>query len=181
MEALFKKGMLTDMNDPSPVFTRIGLNTGEMVVGNMGTSNKMNYTIMGNAVNLAARLEGVNKQYGTWILATGDTIGETGGRILTRKLDQVRVVGINEPVRLHEVIETTGAATAEQRETAALFDAALAIFEKRDWAAAQEGFEKVQALAPGDGPAQMYLERCQTYRQKPPQQDWDGVFNLSQK
>jgi adenylate cyclase len=90
---------------PMPLLTRIGINTGDMVAGNMGTENKMNYTIMGNAVNLAARLEGVNKQYGTWILASEDTVREAGDSLLTRKLDRVRVVGINEPVRLHEILD----------------------------------------------------------------------------
>ena len=90
---------------PGPLVTRIGINTGEMVVGNMGTLQKMDYTIMGNAVNMAARLEGVNKQYGTWILASELTKNEAGDSFATRQLDRVRVVGIKEPVRLFELVE----------------------------------------------------------------------------
>jgi adenylate cyclase len=90
------KGLRLDTGAPVPLYTRIGINTGEMVVGNMGTSNKMNYTIMGNAVNLAARLEGVNKQYRTGgILVSEYTKNETGDEFICRSLDRVRVVGIN--------------------------------------------------------------------------------------
>ena len=84
----------------SPLLTRIGINTGSMVVGNMGTPQKMNYTMMGNAVNLASRLEGVNKQYGTWMMMSEATHDAGGKDFFMRKLDRVRVVGINEPVRL---------------------------------------------------------------------------------
>ncbi len=84
---------------PAPLATRIGINTGLMVVGNMGTDRMMNYTMIGDAVNLAARLEGVNKLYGTWILISEDTKNQIGDVIVTRKLDRVRVVGKNVPIR----------------------------------------------------------------------------------
>jgi class 3 adenylate cyclase len=101
---------------PSPLLTRIGINTGDMVVGNMGTQKKMNYTIISNAVNIASRLEGVNKMYGTWILAPDATISETKNRLLTRRLDRVKLVGINEAVRIYEILETkTDAADAQSR------------------------------------------------------------------
>jgi hypothetical protein len=141
----------------------------------------MNYTIMGNTVNLAARLEGVNKQYGTWILASEDTVKETGGRLLTRRLDRVRVVGITEPVRLHELIESTENATAAQKEKAALFDHALDLFEKREWEKAQSAFNQVLALDPADKPTALYLRRTGEYLTVPPKDNWDGVFNLSEK
>jgi hypothetical protein len=165
---------------PGPLYTRIGINTGSMVVGNMGTQQKMDYTIMGNAVNLAARLEGVNKQYGSWILASEDTVKETAGKILSRRLDRVRVMGINEPVRLYEVLET---AEAPERmlERVALFHKAMDIFESRNWAAAGAVFEEVLKHSPGDGPAKVYLERCGLYRDKPPEKEWDGVYNLDRK
>ena len=90
---------------PHPLATRIGINTGEMVVGNMGTINRMDYTIMGHSVNLAARLEGVNKQYGTWILASELTYRDTDENFAARRLDRVRVVGVSEPVRLYEIVD----------------------------------------------------------------------------
>jgi adenylate cyclase len=165
---------------PSPLYTRIGINTGDMVVGNMGTQKKMDYTIMGNAVNLAARLEGVNKQYGTWILASEDTIQETAGKILSRRLDRVRVVGITEPVRLHEVLSFAGEAPPQTLRMIELFHHALDLFENQDWTAAETAFMAVLEQAPEDGPSKLYLERCGKYRNNPPQ-SWDGIANLTQK
>jgi hypothetical protein len=166
---------------PTPVLTRIGINTGDMVVGNMGTQNKMNYTIMGNAVNLAARLEGVNKQYGTWILATEDTVKEAGDQIVSRYLDQVRVVGISTPVRIYEILETAEGASPEMLKTVELFNRGKDLFDRREWAAAAAAFEAVLNHAAGDGPAEIYRQRCEEYRNTPPPADWDGVFNLSSK
>jgi adenylate cyclase len=165
----------------TPLLTRIGINTGNMVVGNMGTENKMDYTVMGNAVNLAARLEGVNKQYGTWILASDETYQACNGAILGRRLDRVRVVGINNPVQLWELVELESEAIDTQRETVRLFHNALEIYEAKDWSSAEASFQKVLDLAPEDNPAQVFIERCRVYRQTPPEADWDGVVNLTQK
>lgn len=159
---------------PNPIHTRIGINTGEMVVGNMGTDRKMDYTIMGNSVNLAARLEGVNKQYGTWILISEPTFQEGGADFLVRKLDRVRVVGIQQPVRLYELLEEKAFASPRQQE-------ALEMFEGGDWEKAQEHFKRVLQLVPDDGPSQLYLKRIRKFQSKEPPQDWDGVFNLSLK
>jgi adenylate cyclase len=166
---------------PSPLNTRIGINTGSMVVGNMGTESKMDYTIMGNAVNLAARLEGVNKQYNTWILASGDTVKETGDALVTRRVDRIRVVGINEPVELYELLDLRADAKPEIFEKADLFHEALGIFEKRNWQQALNAFRKVLDLSPGDGPSQIHIERCTANIETPPGDDWDGVYNLTQK
>ena len=166
---------------PSPLLTRIGINTGEMVVGNMGTHKKMNYTIISNAVNLASRLEGVNKQYGTWILATDSTIKETKGRLLTRRLDRVKVIGIQEPVRIHEVVELKAEASDALYEQIYLFHKALDLFEKRNWQDAGKTFEQVLKVAPKDRPAQVFLDRCRQFRDYPPESGWDGSFNLTEK
>jgi adenylate cyclase len=166
---------------PAPLLTRIGIATGSMVAGNMGTENKMNYTIMGNTVNLAARLEGVNKQYGTWILAPEATVREAGDRLLARKLDRVRVVGINEPVRLYELLETAENALPEQKRLAEVFRQALERFEDRDWNRAAEGFTEALSVFAGDAPAQKYLDRCASCLANPPPDDWDGVYNLTEK
>jgi class 3 adenylate cyclase/ActR/RegA family two-component response regulator len=165
----------------APLLTRIGVNTGSMVVGNMGSQRKMNYTIMGNAVNIASRLEGLNKMYGTWILASENTVRETGGNFLARRLDRVRPVGIHSPLQIYELVEFSAAAAEEQRKTVELFHGALALFEGRDWAAAEAGFRRVLDLSPRDGPSKLFLERCKDNRRNPPPEDWDGVFELKYK
>jgi adenylate cyclase len=114
-----------------PLFTRIGIHTGDMVVGNMGTPKKMDYTIMGNAVNLAARLEGVNKQYGTGILVSEETYNSGGAGITARQLDRVRVVGINTPVRLFQLVEEKSMTDSKTLESLEIFHSALDIFEER--------------------------------------------------
>jgi len=169
------------MSGPMPLHTRIGINTGEMVVGNMGTQKKMNYTIISNAVNLASRLEGVNKQYGTWILASENTINETEGRLLCRRLDLIKVIGIEEPVRIYEILETNANSAPVLRELAGLFQTAQNIFEKRDWKSAEDAFAQVLKLSPEDGPSLLYLDRCKKYRLNPPKEDWDGIFNIVEK
>lgn len=166
---------------PTPLFTRIGINTGEMVHGNMGTNQKKNYTIMGNHVNLAARLEGVNKQYGTAILISENTQVQLGNQFLCRTLDRVRVVGISQPIRLFELVAQKDQANAEQIELVERFHQGLEIFESRRYAEGMEFFRDLSKRWPEDGPVQTFLKRCQEYIQKPPPSDWDGVWNLMSK
>jgi len=161
------------MLSPLPLYTRIGINTGEMVVGNMGTQKKMNYTIVSNAVNLASQLESVNKQYGTWILASEDTIKETEELLLSRRLDRIRVTGIERPLRIYEILETSTDAAPSLHELASLFQTALNVFETCNWKNAENAFAQVLKLSPNDGPALLYLNRCRNYRQYPPKEDWD--------
>jgi adenylate cyclase len=166
---------------PGPLLTRIGINTGDMTVGNMGTERRMNYTMMGNAVNLAARLEGVNKQYGTWILtsqATRDALDDT---ILLRKLDKVAVVGIRLPVRLFEVVCPRADATNAVQEKIPVFEKAIDCYETRDWDGAQRLFEQVLAIDPADGPAKTFIERTVQSRAAGFGPDWDGVYRLTTK
>jgi class 3 adenylate cyclase len=181
MENDINKYILEKGISPSPLLTRIGLNTGEMVVGNMGTQKKMNYTIISNAVNLASRLEGVNKQYGTWILASDSTIKETKNKLLTRRLDRVKVVGINEPTLIHEILELKSDATDALFELVYLFHKALDIYENRSWKDAEIAFEQVLKLYPNDGPSKLFAERCRQYQEYQPAADWDGSVNITEK
>jgi adenylate cyclase len=180
-EAELNKQFLADSLTPAPLLTRIGIHTGDMVVGNMGTKRKMDYTMMGSNVNLAARLEGVNKQYGTWILTSEAARSQAGDDIYTRRLDRVRVVGINEPVRLYEIVDEASQVPAEMKETVDIFHSGLAWFEKKDWARASKDFSTVLRMRPDDGPAKKYQQRCSDYKKNPPADTWDGVFNLSEK
>jgi len=172
--------ILEENLSPVPLLTRIGINSGDMVAGNMGTDKKMNYTIMGDAVNLAARLEGVNKQYHTWILASDEIINQTENRLLVRRLDRVQVVGKNEPVQLFNVLETMEDATSEQKKIVDLFHKALDYFENRNWKQAEEAFREINLLEK-DGPAEVYLKRCVQYIDSPPKDNWNGVFTLTEK
>jgi len=180
-EARLNTRFLEDQLAPGPLLTRIGINTGDMVVGNMGTARKMDYTIMGNAVNLAARLEGVNKQYGTWILTSEITKENAGDDFAFRMLDRVRVVGINEPVRLYQVVDETKYLEAEMGKAISSFHAGIERFENKEWDGAIEAFTQVLNLIPGDGPAETFLKRCREYKENPPPEGWDGVFNLTSK
>jgi adenylate cyclase len=172
---------------PSPLFTRIGINTGEMVVGNMGAENKMDYTIMGSAVNLASRLEGVNKQYRTGgILISEYTKEKIGDEFMCRTLDRVRVVGINTPVRLYELLGSRSdpglrdEMIAAKAEYLAAWEKAVGLFEKGFFAQARSIFSGLAEGNPGDGTAKLYVEWCRNYIDLPPDK-WDGINNLMEK
>ena len=181
LERIMNNHFLEDNLLEDSLMTRIGINTGDMVVGNMGTARKMDYTIMGNAVNLAARLEGVNKQYDCWKLISELTALELGDEFVLRKLDRVRVVGINEPVRLYELVDEDELATDETLEIVNIFHDALELFEQKNWSDAAAKFQKILTIDPEDGPAGVYIKRCMEYKKKAPPANWDGVFNLTTK
>ncbi|MDR2314194.1 MAG: adenylate/guanylate cyclase domain-containing protein [Spirochaetaceae bacterium] len=167
-----------------PLYTRIGINSGEMVVGNMGTPSKMNYTIMGNAVNLAARLEGVNKQYDTGgILLSEYTRDKINDEFILRSLSRVRVVGISTPVRLYELLDFQKDASPALLEAVRAWEAALGAYEGRDFSGALAGFEALCRANSDDLTARLYRGRCEGYLKTPPSDaEWDnGVDNLVSK
>ena len=181
IEMQLNKEFLSAKTAPSPLLTRIGINSGDIVVGNMGTIRKMNYTMMGNAVNLAARLEGVNKQYGTWILISDETKSLIGNEFLTRQLDRVRVVGINTPVRLYELVEMRKDAESDTRELVEMFEKGLDYYEGRDFVNSHRMFTDCLKINSSDPPSNIYLERSQGFLEKEPEEDWDAVINLTSK
>jgi adenylate cyclase len=164
-----------------PVFARIGINTGPMIIGNMGSSQRFDFTVIGDSVNLASRLEGAGKEYGTSILISEDTYREAQHAVEARELDLLQVKGKQLPVRIYELLakkgelETTGARKGE------LFAEGLAFYRKQQWEEATARFNQVLELDPDDGPAKTFLRRCQTYRENPPGSGWDGVFRLTTK
>jgi class 3 adenylate cyclase/CHASE2 domain-containing sensor protein len=167
---------------PKPIFTRIGINSGVMVVGNMGTEKKMDYTIIGNAVNLASRLEGVNKQYFTGgILISEYTKNLIGGEFIYRSLDRIRVVGINTPVRIYELLDIKNEASAALLVKTAQWEKALSDYEDRKFDQAIGIFTDIFNANHDDGVAQYYIQQCKKYVTSPPPEDWDGVNNLTQK
>lgn len=181
MEEVLNERFLRQDLSPTPVLSRIGINTGPMLVGNLGTTRRMDYTILGHEANLASRLEGVNRQYGTWILLSERTYRAAGDGFLIRRLDRVRAVGIREPIRLYELLGERSEETPMLKEALGLFDEGLAAFESRDWSTALRSFENVLRIYPGDGPASLFSNRCRTFMEREPSPDWDGVFNLNRK
>ena len=167
---------------PLPLFNRIGINTGDMVVGNMGAENKMDYTVMGNAVNLAARLESANKQYNTGgILISEYTHNATGEDFICRRLDQVRVIGINTPLRIYELLCLADEMDDEKREWLGKWEKAIDHLENWHFSAAAALFTELQKQCPDDKVAELYAWRSRSYIDDPPPPDWDGVSNLTEK
>ena len=159
---------------------RIGLNSGPMVVGNMGTQSRMNYTMMGDHVNLASRLEGVCKMYRTPILISRDTYDLVRDTIAARFVDRVRVVGRQKPVDLYEPIGERSLLPAGQQEVCRAYEKAWQMMSQRQYAEAGKQLREILAEH-RDGPSEMLLERVQLYSHTPPPEDWDGVTNLQQK
>ena len=181
-EAELNKVVAEEKMSPIPLFTRIGINTGEMVVGNMGAENKMDYTIMGNAVNLAARLEGVNKQYRTGgILISQYTRDKIGDEFLIRRLDRVRVVGIHTPLRLFEVLAEKGKAAQSELKAVDVWEQAIDLYEQKSFKDALSMFSSLVEGNPKDRVADLYAGRCKTYIENPPSPEWDAINNLTEK
>jgi adenylate cyclase len=153
-----------------------------MVVGFMGTPAKMDYTIMGNAVNLAARLEGVNKQYDTHgILISEYTKNQIGDGFVLRPLSRVTVVGIPVPLRLFELLELIGDAPQSMLDMVKVWEEAFEAYENRDFEGAQKRFNNIYQEDPEDLTAKLYIDRCAEYVAVPPSKEWDGVDNLTEK
>jgi len=185
LEALAKKGALQSAPPlPCPLFTRLGINSGEMVVGNMGTPSKMNYTIMGNAVNLAARLEGANKAYDTGgILISEHTRAQIGDEFVLRPLSRVRVVGISAPLRLYELLDIRQGADPGLLEMAESWERGLAMYERKNFSGAGAVFLEALRRSSADLVAKKYCARCAAHLASPPDdKSWDnGVDNLTEK
>lgn len=164
-----------------PILIRTGLNTGSCIVGNMGSNQRFDYSVLGDDVNLASRLEGANKFFGTYIMIAESTLQESGDVVVARELGRVRVVGKEDPVRVYELLAKKGELSSAWQQALPIYQKGLADFDKRDFEASLTSFNKVLEIIPKDGPSSLYQHVATDYSVIPPPEDWDGVFKLTAK
>jgi adenylate cyclase len=160
---------------------RIGLCSGPAVVGNMGSKNRMDYTMMGDTVNIAARLEGVNKIYGIYTLISDTTFTAAVNGIVTREIDSVNVVGRNEPVTIYELVGLHEEIDDGMRKTFDYYAKGLEAYRKSDWDLAIKHFIAALDVTINDGPSKTMLARCNDFKLNPPAKDWNGAYTIKTK
>ena len=163
------------------VNVRMGIASGDVTVGNIGSETSRGYTVIGDTVNLASRLEQANKFYGTRILASEGTRGLAGDTLAFREIDSLRVAGKLETVRVYELLGLAADMDESDRQRVQAYEAGLARYRAQEWDAAEAAFRECLAKAPGDRPSQVMLERIAAFRRAPPEAGWDGVWVAATK
>jgi adenylate cyclase len=158
------------------VNVRMGIASGDVTVGNIGSETSRSYTVIGDTVNLASRLEQANKFYGTRILVNEATRNLAGDTLAFREIDSLRVAGKQETVRVYELLGHSAELSETDRQRVQAYETGLARYRAQDWEAAEMAFSECLALAPADRPSQVMLDRIAAFRKTPPAAGWDGVW-----
>ena len=165
-----------------PFFTRIGIHTGEAIVGNMGYDERMNYTVLGDNVNLASRLEGLNKYYGTDIIVSEETHAAVGQEFIMRKLDTVAVKGREKGVMIYELVGARALVGAGKLDFVETFNRGIDHYLAQEWREAALLFEETYRISEArDMPSRMMMDRCAEFLTTPPAPDWTGIYVYDQK
>jgi len=173
---------ITGLRRDAPVIDLgIGICTGEVVVGNIGSENTRSYTVIGDTANLAARLERANRVYGTQILLSESTARAIGSRFEMREIDTIFVKGKIETTRVFELMSAAGQLSGELVRLRERYDAARRSYLAQDWDMAEATFRECLEIRPKDGPSRVFVERVKALRRNPPGKDWNGVWQLVEK